>query len=128
MSPCRPDWPPPLRRVPARDVEDMDVAPWGLWSTRRSHAALNNPAAAQRGQSGGQPARSTTTNHKPQHPRQRLVLPPAAAPERASRTRTVDGDRQPTRAYTLRRCVAMLMQFDPFREIDRLAEQLAAGA
>jgi HSP20 family protein len=28
----------------------------------------------------------------------------------------------------LRRCIAMLMQFDPFRELDRFAEQLAAGA
>jgi HSP20 family protein len=26
------------------------------------------------------------------------------------------------------RCIAMLMQFDPFRDFDRLAEQLAAGA
>src|SRR2546430_17448379 len=35
---------------------------------------------------------------------------------------------RPTRTQTLWRCIAMLMQFDPFREFDRLAEQLAAGA
>jgi HSP20 family protein len=38
--------------------------------------------------------------------------------------------RRETGAHTQthRRCIAMLMQFDPFREFDRLAEQLAAGA
>src|SRR5881398_1855006 len=35
---------------------------------------------------------------------------------------------RPTRTQTLWRCIAMLMQFDPFREFDRLAEQLASGA
>src|SRR5207244_8564106 len=34
----------------------------------------------------------------------------------------------PSHIHTRRRCIAMLMQFDPFREFDRLAEQLAAGA
>src|SRR5438552_4274548 len=35
---------------------------------------------------------------------------------------------RPTRTQTLWRCIAMLMQFDPFRDFDRLAEQLASGA
>jgi hypothetical protein len=64
-------------------------------------------------------------------PPERGVLFCSPADGAQERVTNVCGRRPPPdqpRVQTFRRCIAMLMQFDPFRESDRLAEQLASGA